>query len=188
MGKLTEILKEHFVDVVGGVSGGSPLYAFLETKVAGFPHNASINSKLTGIGFSIFGLGTLFSKGRDYSKEYFEVTKDSNLRRKFTHDAIYGAAFSLVSSPLTYLFASLYSNITWENISWGTGTNMLFALPGGIACGLSVDVYRDLMGTKEYEKLPELVRNQNPIIKKGLAALLTVTSAAATVAYYQLIR
>lgn len=42
------------------------------------------------------------------------------------------------------------------------------------------------MGIKESERLPDLVKRQNPLVKKGLAALLTAGSVGVTVAYYHL--
>jgi len=184
MKSLTDILKNHLVDVVGGVSAGNPIYAVLETQVARIPIQKSINSKYSWFCLALIGAGSLYTKGRDYTMSKCKITNDSSLVYRLAHDAVYGPLFSLPSSLIMYVLAGT----EWEDIKASTWVNMKFALPVGIACGISIDIFRDLMGTKECKYLPNFIKNQKPRVKKTLGALYAAGSVAATMAFYDYIR
>ena len=182
MANLTDILKNHFVDLAGGLSASIPIGAVLETKVGSMPYQDSINSKYVWVGLCVVGASSAYSKVRDFTLDRLSITGETWIGKgmKLAHDAAYGAIFSYLASPLNYSLAGV-SNDATEKCTW---INMAFALPAGIIGGISVDIFRDLMGTKECNYLPRLIKNLDPKIKKSISALLSASAVAATVAYY----
>lgn len=183
MGKLAEFAKCHLTDVIGGATIGSPLYAYLETQWGGMSYTYSGYSKISGLTTSLLGLGSVFSRGRDLSRKLFKISNEKGLAKscvRFLHDGIYSTLFAYPSSMLNYTLSGTPSN---EKDS-STFNNMIVASFAGAICSISIDIYRDLMGTEECHYIPRFIKNQNPKIKRSLATLLTACSAAGTVSFY----
>jgi hypothetical protein len=184
MEKIKDNLKYHLVDSTALMGFSSPIFAALETSIAGISHENSIHARLLAVGLTYAGLGRIFSKGMDLSRKMFHIKPETKERLKQLHDASYATAYNILISPLFYYAAGVRDI---KQIAMGTAMSMGFAFVAGGPMGYAVDAFRDLTGLKSSERVPELVRRQNPNIKKGLAALLTAGMIAATAGVYSVI-
>lgn len=181
--KLKQELKRHLVDSTAMQAAITPPIAAMEVGLAGMANDVSLNARLIGTGLVYVGLGSLFAKGRDLSRKVFKVTKKSSEKIKQIHDMAYASAYCLVIAPPLY-YVSGERDI--KKIAVGT----LMQITGGAAIGglvgYSVDAFRDLIGIEDSERLPELIRNQDGRVKKGLAALAVAGAIGATAGIYTL--
>lgn len=78
MSGIYEHVKRHVVDSVAVSTAVNPIYAFLETQMAGMNNDVAIKSRLLGTALTFSGFGRLYSKGRDVSQRIFNVTKETS--------------------------------------------------------------------------------------------------------------
>lgn len=180
MENITEYLKQHLIDTTASSSVGVPLYAVLETLVLRMSPEDSLRAKFTGVSLGFLGLGTAFARGRDYVRKKLNVNEESSVVKRGVTDAVYGAMFSSFSAPVSYSLAGADS----QSVLRGTLLAMAISLPAGFLSGLGIDYYRGLFGIKESNLVPDFIDEKSDLVKKGLAGMLTLGSAAATALYY----
>jgi hypothetical protein len=178
-------LVNHVVDSTAIVTAINPVMSIVEKTVNGMSNDISINARILGTAITYGGLGSVYSKGRDLSRKLFGITASSTEKVKGVHDHLFSLAYSTVITPPFYYAAG---SRDLKEIAIGTVTTMGIALAMGGAMGYSIDAFRDLTGIEESERLPDLVKNQNSYVKKGLAALLTMGSVGTMAAIYSLTR
>lgn len=180
-GKVKDTLKYHLVDSTAILTESTPAFAAYETFIAGMSPEISMNTRLIASASAYAGLGYLYGKGRDISRKIFKITDKTNERIQQLHDSFYTGAFNSVVGPLFYLTAG---ETDAKKIAIGTACGIALGAVNGGPMGYAVDLFRDLTGLKESERIPELVRKQNSKIKKGLVALLVGSAIALTSAIY----
>ncbi|MDO8517055.1 MAG: hypothetical protein Q7S33_02920 [Nanoarchaeota archaeon] len=193
MKKLTEKYKKakttltnHLIDSTGLLIESTPIFAAIETNIAGMSDDVSINARLIAAGLTYFGgMGIIYSGGRDFYRKTFNITAKAKEGVQGLNDAVYTGLFNLVGSPIIYLISG--SRDIGE-IAIGTASATALGLVNGAPMGYVVDAFRDLTGLKECERpaYPNLLKRQSPKIKKGLATLLVAGSIALTIGVYTL--
>jgi len=191
--------KKHLVDTTAINTLAVPICAAMETSakicslmskipyidVNPIPSDVSLKTRIYGAGGGYLGLAFLFSKGRDASRRLFNIKETSKEYLQLVHDAAYTIAFNAVVNPILY-----YSSGSRDpkEIIGGTLALSVFSLFAGGPIGYIVDVFRDLTGLKSCKRklYPNFIKNQNPRVKKGLAALLVTGSMIATAGIYAL--
>jgi hypothetical protein len=184
MAKLTNWLKkngkQHLVDSTAINIELTPLYAAFETGI-GMSHEESRNARLLGAGIAYAGMGFLYGKGRNLWRKTFGITDKTSERTQAKHDAMYTGTFSLFIAPAIYV---LSGGTDAKEIVLGGFCAAGVGLVNGIPLGYTTDLFRDLTGLRNSERVPELVRKQNSKVKKGLASLLVGASIGLTSAIY----
>lgn len=187
---IARLLKEeapsYLVDSTSLLAASTPIFAALETNVAGFSNENSVNARLLGTGLTFAGMGKLFTGGLRRSRKLFKIKEETTRESLINlHDAAYAVAYNLVISPPFYLLAGVRD---LKQIAIGTGLSMGFALVAGGPIGYAVDSFKDLTGLEECKRrgYPELVRKQPPYIKRIIAAGLVAASIALTSGVYQI--
>ena len=179
--RLGKGLITHIVDSTALITATNPLLSALEVTVGGMSDDVSINARMTASALAYVGLAYALSKGRDMSKKVFKIVDQTKERVKQLHDAAYLAAFNVVFGPALYLFSG---ETDANKIAAGTailvGTG---ALVGG-PVGYSIDTFRELTGIQSSERVPTIIRNKSPTVKRGIAGLLTIASVAAMAGIY----
>jgi len=177
-------LKQHLVDTTAGYIVVTPLFSVLETTLFGLTDNVSIKAKLIGTGASyILFLGSAFSKLRDFTRKKFGVSQDSPRLIQGVHDTVCTWAYYTAITPLFYYASgstNFYENARATALALFTGTFT------GYPVGLAIDAYRDFAGIEESKRLPDLIKNQRPFVKKSMMLGLTVASTAFTIGYFYL--
>lgn len=176
-------IKTHVVDSTALLSASNPLFAGFETMAAGMTNEESINTRCLAAVLTYAGMGRLFTKGMDVSREIFKIKPETSERLKQVHDTAYAMAYNAVISPAFYLAAGVRDV---KPIMIGTACSVGLSLIAGGPMGYAVDAFRDLTGIKESERLPQLVRSQNRKVKLGLAGLLMAGSIYATSLVYDI--
>lgn len=176
-------LKKHIIDSTAVATVTNPVMAGLEIFVAGMSNDVSINARVLGTALTFAGLGSLYSKGRDLSKKIFKITEKTSEKIKQIHDTAYGVAYLLAITPPFYYAAG---SRDLKEIAAGTALAAATGILGGGLAGYTVDMYNDLTGIKESERLPKIIKKQNSAIKKGLAALVTAASVGIMAGFYSL--
>lgn len=183
--KISNWFKYHIVDGTALLASSNPIYSAFEVGLAGMSNAISINARSFATGLTYLGMGTVFSKGRDFSRKAFHITDKTSEMIQSAHDIAYTAAFNLAVAPPIYLASG---SRDLKEIAIGTGTAMAFSLVSGPLMGYAVDTFRDLTGLKKCERktYPKFIRKQKPLIKKTLAGLLTAGSIALMAGIYSL--
>jgi hypothetical protein len=198
-GKIKKGLLRHLVDSTALCVAGNPIWGALEVTLFGTPDDVSLNTGMSddlslharyvATGLTYAGLGSIISGGRKISRKLFKITDESKERVQQFHDAAYLAAYAAVYCPILYT-ASAYAaseEPDINEIAIGTGITMAVSFfPIGPIMGYAIDAFEDLTGIEDSERVPEFIRRQNPIAKKGLAALLTAASIGITAGIYAL--
>lgn len=171
--KLIEWGKYHLTDTTSMLGATNPIYAPLETLVFGMPCDESIATRALVAGLSYAGLGLAFSKGRDLSRYLFKITEETKEKIQHLHDAVYGGAFTAITSPILYYFTSAkdFKSLFYKSLA----VTATAALTGGYV-GLSIDAGRDLLGLEESERMPKIIKYRSPVTKKAIFAGLAVSS------------
>jgi hypothetical protein len=169
-------LKTHFVDSTALLTVSNPVFSVFETMAASMTNENSIRARGIAAVLTYAGMGKLFTGGMKLSRKFFKIKQTDSEKRQQFHDASYATAYNLVISPPFYYFAGVRD---FKQIAIGTATAAGLALIAGGPIGYAVDAYEDLVGLKECERLPLLVRKQNRAIKTGLAGLLVAASVGA---------
>lgn len=195
--KSKKFLKFHLVDATAINVLAVPVCAAMEisTKLCGLiskipyvdvssiPAEVSLKTRAYAIGLGYLGLGFVLSKGRDISRKLFKVKENSKESLQWVHDAAYLMGFNAIVNPLLYYVSG---SRDLKEVIGGTLALSIFSAFAGGPIGYTIDVFRDLTGLKscKRESYPDLIKKQSPKIKKGLIALLTAGSIAATAAIY----
>ncbi len=153
----------------------NPIYSFIETGIAGMSVDVSIRARLLATGLSYLGLGYIFAKGREFSKEIFKITQKTKEKIQHFHDMTYTTAFNLALTPIIYYISGARG---WREIALGVCTASFWGAINGGALGASVDVFEDLASLKSCERrwYPNVIKRQNPKVKKTIAIGLVATS------------
>lgn len=179
--RVKNTLQYHVIDSTALLTESTPAFAAYETFIAGMSTEVSMNTRLLVALSTYAGLGYVFGKGRDISKNFFRVTDKTSERFQQLHDALYTVAFNLALSPAFYLAAG---ETDAKKVAIGTACAMGLGAINGGPMGYAVDAFRDLTGLKESERVPELVRKQNSKLKKTLATILVGGAIALAAAIY----
>ncbi|MCH7568093.1 MAG: hypothetical protein IIA87_01610 [Nanoarchaeota archaeon] len=176
-------LKYNFVDSTALLSISTPISATLETFVVGMSDDVSLNARLINAGLAYAGFGGLIARGRDGLRKLFRITDETKGKIQHAIDAAYAATLQLVALPIFYYIAGARDT---KEIVIGTLVGIgLGAVIGGPA-GYTIDTFRDLTGLKKSQRVPELVRERNSKVKKGLASLLAAGAIGLTAGIYAL--
>ncbi len=176
-----EKLKQHVVDSTALLAISTPAFSFIETTISGMSNTVSLRARVIAAALAYGGVGSLITLGRDLSRRYLDVTDQTNERTQQLHDMIYLGVFNLLSSPALYL---LSGSRDLKEITLGTITATVFGAAGGGAIGYAIDTYRDLTGIQESTRLPRMIQQQPPAVKKTLAALVTAAAISASAGIY----
>jgi len=182
--KSKKALKTHLVDSTALMVPSTPLFGAFETFVAGMSVENSIHARALAYGLTYAGMGRLFTKGLDISRNLFKIKPETKERVKQFHDTAYAVTYNLAISPFFYYAAGVRD---FKQIAIGTGMAMGVALFIGGPMGYFVDGYRDLMGIKDSKRIPRAVSGQSPRIKKTIAALVLSSSIGLTAGLYQFV-
>jgi hypothetical protein len=169
-------LKYHVADSISLLTVTNPIYSAFEVGVAGMSDEVSIKARTAATVLSLFfGMGWAFGKGRNIWRKGFNITDRTKERVQMKHDILYSGAFNFVVAPIIYL-ASGVNDV--KQLAIGTGTSVAFGMFQGPLMGYAVGVGRDLAGLEPCERktYPDLIRRQNPKVKKGIAAGLAAAS------------
>lgn len=183
MENLYEILKEHLIDSTAIWVVANPALGIFEIGPAGMSNETSLHARILGSALLYAGLGSMYSRGRDFSKRIFKITEETRERVKTFHDAAFTALYTGLLQPPFYYVAGSRSI---KEIAIGTVGAAGLTLLLGPAMGYTVDAYRDLTGIKESERLPYFIKNQTPTTKRYMAGLLTAASVGALATIYSL--
>jgi len=175
-------LRRHFSDATAMNTFFTPIYAVMETQIAGMSNAVSINSRLFTAGVAYAGLASL-TKLRDASKKFFGITRKTREFVKYAHDIGFAIGLVSVVKPSIYL---LSGETDWRKIAIGTGFGLaLNAFAAGPALHF-FDVHRDLMGVEKSERMPGFLRKKSGKVKKLVAAGLLAASVGISGTYYGL--
>lgn len=174
-------MKNNSIDVTGGFLVVNPISAVRETFIAGMDISVSLEARLKYMQLFYAGIGITYYKGRDYFKNKLNINKKSN-KVKILFDGAYTSTFNLICGTSIYLSNG---SSTKETLT-GTLTNVVTGLFMGPLIGYSADVFRDLVGTKTFDKLPTCLNTKNKNLKKLYAAGLVGSSVLATSGVYTL--
>lgn len=177
-------LAYHFVDTTSLIVSTFPPFAAMEVGLMGMSDKVSIDSRLAVVGVSYLGLSSAYSRGRDVSRKFFKINKETKEKIQSLHDVAYTFAFNFSVMPIFYSFGGADLK---QAIMGGFSAATLGAILGPLM-GYSVDVGRDLSGLENSDRssYPEIIKKQRPSIKKGLAGLLVAGSFAAMAGIYGL--
>jgi hypothetical protein len=128
-------------------------------------------------------MGSLFTKGMDFSRKLFNVGDKTSEKMKQVHDTGYAIAYNAVIGPAFYYAAGVTD---LKQMALGTLCGMGLAVFVGGPMGYAVDAYRDLSGIKDSERLPNVIKRQSRAVKLGLAGLLAAASVGLTAGVYHL--
>lgn len=181
--KIKTELKYHLSDSTAMASMINPIFAALEVSAFGMTIPNSINARLIGTGLTYAGMGRLYSKGMDLSRKVFKIKPETKVALRKRHDRAYSIAYNLIVSPIFY-YAAGSRDI--EQIALGTGVSVAFGLVAGGWLGSAVDQFRDLSGLENSKRLPNVIAESSPKMKKGLVALLAAASIGLTAETYNL--
>ncbi|MFA6072533.1 MAG: hypothetical protein WC758_00270 [Candidatus Woesearchaeota archaeon] len=181
--KTYSIIKENFVDSTALTAASMPIFAGLEKVVLEMSDDVSIQARILAAVTTYIGFGAFISKGRDEYRKLIKINDASLEKFQTMHDVIYMAGYNLIISPAFYYVAGSRDA---NEIIGGTALSIGFGLGAGWFLGYSVDFYRDFLGTKKSERVPEFIKNKSSNFKLGLAAVLTATSIALTAMVYTL--
>lgn len=180
--KAKTVLTYHFIDSTAMLAETTPAFAAYEVFGAGMSREVSMNTRLIIAGLTLGGLGGLYGKGRDISRRVFHIDKETRESVQHLHDALYTSVFNVVISPPLYLAAG---ERDIKKIAIGTIGSIVLGLANGGPLGYTIDAFRDLTGLESSKRLPKLISEQSPTIKKSLAAILVAASLATTGLIYK---
>jgi hypothetical protein len=176
--KFFDSLKFHVVDSTALLAASHPFFSAFEKIVAGMSNDVSLNTRIYITGLTYAGLGYVMGKGRDISRNLFNITNKTKEKIQQIHDSVYLASINL---PLSVGLYTVAGETDIDKIVIGTGVGMGFGAFMGPWVGYAIDSYRDLTGLEKCERraYPQVIRNLKPKTKKGLAGALTVASVGA---------
>ncbi len=154
--KNKERLKYRVVDPTGMLVESTPIFAAFENGIVGYTNAVSRNVRLFAAGAAYLGLGKLLTKGREYSRERFNITEDSLERVQHIHDALYTGVFNLLISPPMYTISQILEGqtIDFKKMKVATGLAIATGILNGGPMGYVIDIFRDFTGVEENNRLP----------------------------------
>lgn len=174
-------LKKHFSDCTANLAVSTPIAAGLETFFAGMSDDVSINARLISAIFSYVGVGSLVSRGRDFYKNIFHITDNTNEKTQTMHDAIYFVLANLLLAPPLYVFSGTKDV---GEIVLGTLSCMAIGGTTGPVTGYAISSFRDFAGIERCGRLPKKIQNLKDKTKKGVLSLLILSSVLASFGIY----
>ncbi|MBP7708114.1 hypothetical protein KA107_00375 [Candidatus Pacearchaeota archaeon] len=173
-------LYAHAVNSTALLVPGTPIFALFETMSnANYTEAQSTYSRLWGAAVTYFGLGKLYEFGQEKSREFFNIVTDE---KKKDHDALYGAAYNAIITPI-WAYAVGLREV--GPIMWNTACMSALGLVIGGLAGYSMEAYQDFVGLKDSTRLPARIKKQSRTVKLGLASLGVAASIAATEGIYK---
>jgi hypothetical protein len=185
LNKAKKVISEYLIGSTAIATVTLPIYAGLETFGAHMTIEDSVSARKAGVFLTYAGLGWVYNNGMKISRKLFGVKKETKERIKHNHDTAYAIGFNLTTSPLFYY---ILGQRDWSVITYGTLLGTVVGLFGGGLVGYSIDGFRDLIGVESSERVPKIIREANPTLKKGLAAALVASSIVLTDGVYKLNR
>jgi len=186
--KLSSSIKQHLVDSTAILAESNPLFVALELGVANLSVGASINARLLATATFYGGLGYLFGKGRDISKNHFNITDETSEKIQHLHDSAYGAGFSALLSPPMYALSQKLAGdeLDLTKIALATGSAVTLGIINGNPSAYAIDLFRDLSGVKDCNRklYPKFLKNRTPKVKKAIFVALTAASIGAMAMQY----
>lgn len=196
-----DFIKYHLVDSTAVATVATPMFAVVETvpwavyektgllseriaDTVSLPHDISFKAKLLGAAAIYGGIGWLVKETRKVSRDFFNITQKSNEKIQRWHDRLHLATFNLCVSPVIY-YAS--GSRSLQELAFPMTLAVGIGLVSGGLNGFAIDSYEDLFGLEECERerYPAVVKRQRPIVKKGLAALVTASVIGVSSLFYQ---
>ncbi|MDO8556354.1 MAG: hypothetical protein Q7R96_04245 [Nanoarchaeota archaeon] len=175
---LVERLEEHFFDTTGNIFAGTPFFALLENVILQQPDQNAIDARAKSAILNYAGLGFFYSKGRDYSRKKFNITKE----QQGMHDMIYTFGVTLIVGPAIYLLSGNSLETSCIDGFWSS----VAVIPIGYFIGHGIDLSKDLFGIKESDRKPaQLFRNCSTTTKQIIGAASIAGITALTAAIYQ---
>ena len=174
---MNENIKRHLVDSATTVAVCTPVFAGLETLVAGMSNETSGNARIMSVGLVIAGAGSLYAKGRDYWQKRYTNGNGTTYKT----DTWYALAVNMMASPFFYFACGSRSP---KEILLGTGLALGVGALGGGPFGYCLDLSYALSGIKESTRIPKGIRNKSPLVKKGIGAACLGISAGITALIY----
>lgn len=174
-------LKTHLCDTTALLTASTPLFAGLEVSLAGMSVETSTSARIMGALLGYAGMGRLFTKGLDVSRNLLKIKPETKEIIKQIHDISYAAAYNAVIGPAFYYAVGVRD---LKQIAIGTGIGVGLSLVAGAPMGYAVDAFRDLAGIKSSERIPKIVSKQSPNMKKSLMAILAAASIGLTAGVY----
>ncbi|HLD12767.1 MAG TPA: hypothetical protein VJB87_04195 [Candidatus Nanoarchaeia archaeon] len=179
---LLERLEEHFIDTTGNVFFSTPFFALLENVVRHQADAQAIAARTNTALFNYLGLGFIFSKGRNLSRNICHLTKTTPELIKSVHDIIYTMLLTTAVTPPIYMFSGTEPKKALIDGLWAG----LASAPVGWAIGQGIDFYKDLYNIEPSERpLARTFRNYTSTQKQLIGALGIAASTALTAAIYQ---
>lgn len=180
--KIVNASKQYFVDTTGSLLTSVPIYAAIETFVAGMSVEVSLESRLKIVAARYCGLGIIYAGCRDFSRKIFNVKKEDGESKKLIHDSAYTAMYNIPVAIAAYVSSGANS----QQAIAGTMCAFALGLVSGPLTGYNVDVFRDLMETRQSERTPSFIKNIGKFKRKILAASLIAASIFTTAGIYTL--
>ena len=146
-GKLFEKLKRYFVDITGMLLASTPIAAAIEVFVIRLSVSISLESRLKVLGLAYLGLGIIYTRGRDFSKNLFKINNSSE-KKRVVHDSIYNVLFNMIVTLPIYLS----SGAEMGQAIGGAWIIAIVALISGPISGYSIDSFRDFTGIKNSDR------------------------------------
>jgi len=195
-----ELFKDSFVEATGMLIPTTPFFAAFETlipkylgyaepmisKYIAFPEytpSDSVDARIKTIAAMYIGFGFLFSKGRDISRESFNIDKESRGIFKKIHDGIYAATIGLPAAAYLYYTNDDLSNL---QIIQGVVASTVASSVLGMVTGLGIDYARDLMQNKKSVRVPDYISNLPRNAKYAIVGVSALASIAATEGVYRI--
>jgi len=176
-------IKNYLVDTTSLLILSNPMYASLETFISGMDVKTSLESRIKVSLLAYTGLGFLYVKGRDFSKKVFKVNEKSSEKTHALHDSLYNVTFNVSASFPIYLTSG--ANMNQATVG-AIGAGILGLISGPIN-GISIDLFRDFMGTKETKRnFPEKLKKAQKSTKRFLAAGMIGLMLTSTAGVYSI--
>jgi len=100
---LYKLAKTHVVDSIAGLAMTHWSFAIVENVALGMTDAQSLKARALVTAATFLGMGSVFSRLRDVSRRYFNVTDTTPEKLQARHDILYTMAFNAVTAPVVYL-------------------------------------------------------------------------------------
>lgn len=173
-------VKRHLVDSTAIATFVNPIYASLETIMAGMTDDVSLRSRLYNTAITYGFLGSV-TKIRDSSKKFFKITQESKEHQKALHDILFAGIFVVGIKPMTYFIAG---ETDWKKIAVATGLSVVAGGALAYPLGYFLDSYREVFNIEKTNRLPKYIKNKSDKIQKTLVGLMGAASVGGVALVY----